>query len=263
MVADRTFKIEELFAVRDKNVLITGGSRGIGEMIARGFVANGANVYISSRKPETCEALAAELSQWGTCVALPADLSKLSEVGRLAGQLQARLPRLDVLINNAGATWGAPLEEFSEAAWDKVLTLNLKTPFFLTQRLLPLLRCAATPENPARVVNISSVHGITPPEFETYSYSASKAGCIMLTRHLAKRLAQEHILVNAIAPGSFATKMMAATLAEKGEEIFAATPLGRAGDPQEIAAVALFLASRASAYITGAVVPCDGGFAEL
>jgi NAD(P)-dependent dehydrogenase (short-subunit alcohol dehydrogenase family) len=187
----------------------------------------------------------------------------MNDLVPLVDRLGGNISKLDVLVNNAGATWGAPLEEFTEANWDKVVDLNLKSIFFLTQKLLPLLRQAASPAGPARVLNISSVHGLMTPQFETYSYSASKAGLIMLTRHLARRLAIENILVNAIAPGSFATKMMAATLAEMGDDILGETPIRRVGRPEEIAGLAIFLSSRASGYTTGAVVPCDGGLAEI
>ncbi|WP_334164249.1 SDR family oxidoreductase [Phenylobacterium sp.] len=255
--------MRSLFSIEGKVALVTGGSRGIGEMIARGYVENGARVYISSRKAEMCERIAAELSEAGHCVALPFDLSTMSGVEGLAAELQAREPRLDILVNNAGATWGAPIEAFPEAGWDKVLDLNVKSVFYLTARLLPALRAAASPQSPARVINIASVNGIEPPDLETYAYSASKAGCIMLTRHLAKRLARENILVNAIAPGPFPSQMMAARLAEEGDAIRARNPLGRTGEPEDMAGVAIFLASRASAYTTGAVIPCDGGSAEV
>lgn len=257
------FHINEIFSVKGKNVLITGGSRGIGEMIARGFVENGANVYISSRKADACHALAEELSAVGKCVAMPADISQMHELEQMAIRLDEKVTQLDVLVNNAGATWGAPLHEFTEANWDKVIDLNLKSIFFLTQKLLPLLRNGASFDSPARVINISSVHGLITPKFETYSYSASKAGLIMLTRHLARRLASENILVNAIAPGTFATKMMATTLAEIGDEVLGETPIPRVGRPEEIAGLAIFLSSRASGYTTGAVIPCDGGLAEI
>lgn len=257
------FGIGELFSVEGKNVLITGGSRGIGEMIARGFIDNGAHVYISSRKADACHALADELGKFGTCVALPADIGQMGELTSLVDRLGQKTSKLDVLINNAGATWGAPLDDFTEANWDKVVDLNLKSIFFLTQKLLPLLRQAASPASPARVINISSVHGLMTPAFETYSYSASKAGLIMLTRHLARRLAGENILVNAIAPGAFATKMMAATIAQLGDDVLGEAPIRRVGRPEEIAGMAIFLSSRASGYTTGAVVPCDGGLAEI
>jgi NAD(P)-dependent dehydrogenase (short-subunit alcohol dehydrogenase family) len=255
--------MRNLFSVEGKAVLITGGSRGIGEMIARGYVENGARVYISSRKAEVCDRMAEELSEHGSCISLPFDLSKMAGVEGLAAAIAAREPKLDVLINNAGASWGAPIDEFPEDGWDKTVDLNLKSVFFLTQKLLPQLRAAASADNPSRVINIASINGIQPPALETYAYSASKAGCIMLTRHLAKRLAAENILVNAIAPGPFPSQMMAATLARAGDAIAKANPRGRIGQPEDIAGVAIFLGSRASAYTTGATIPCDGGSAEV
>ncbi|WP_300573147.1 SDR family oxidoreductase [Phenylobacterium sp.] len=255
--------MKNLFSVEGKVVLVTGGSRGIGEMIARGYVENGAKVYISSRKAEVCDRVAEELSEYGTCISLPFDLGGMAGIEGLANAVKGRESRLDVLVNNAGATWGAPIDDYPEDGWDKTVDLNVKSIFFLTQKLLPLLRAASTAENPARVINIASVNGIEPPALETYAYSTSKAGCIMLTRHLAKRLAPEHILVNAIAPGPFPSKMMAATLAQAGDAIAKSNPRGRIGQPEDIAGVAIFLGSRASAYTTGAVVPCDGGSAEF
>lgn len=255
--------MKNLFSVEGKVVLVTGGSRGIGEMIARGYVENGAKVYISSRKAEVCDRVADELSDYGTCISLPFDLGGMAGIEGLADAIKERESRLDVLVNNAGATWGAPIDEYPEDGWDKTVDLNVKSIFFLTQKLLPLLRAAATAEEPSRVINIASVNGIAPPTLETYAYSTSKAGCIMLTRHLAKRLAPEHILVNAIAPGPFPSKMMAATLAQAGDAIAKNNPRGRIGQPEDIAGVAIFLSSRASAYTTGAVVPCDGGSAEF
>lgn len=255
--------MKNLFSVEGKVVLVTGGSRGIGEMIARGYVENGAKVYISSRKAEVCDRVADELSDYGTCISLPFDLGGMAGIEGLADAIKERESRLDVLVNNAGATWGAPIDEYPEDGWDKTVDLNVKSIFFLTQKLLPQLRAAATAEEPSRVINIASVNGIAPPTLETYAYSTSKAGCIMLTRHLAKRLAPEHILVNAIAPGPFPSKMMAATLAQAGDAIAKNNPRGRIGQPEDIAGVAIFLSSRASAYTTGAVVPCDGGSAEF
>ncbi len=255
--------MRNLFDITGRVALVTGGSRGIGEMIATGYVANGAKVYISSRNKSACAEVAAKLSRQGTCIALPFDLGTMEGVAGLARELAAREGRLDILVNNAGATWGAPIEEFPESGWDKVMDINLKGVFFLTQKVLPLVRAAATAEHPARVINVASVDGMTPPAWESYPYSASKAGCIMLTRHLARRLAPEHILVNAISPGPFDTKMLAFALAERGEQIRAANPLGRIGNAEDVAGVAIFLASRASAYTTGAVIPCDGGFAEV
>jgi NAD(P)-dependent dehydrogenase (short-subunit alcohol dehydrogenase family) len=255
--------MKKLFDIEGKVALVTGGSRGIGEMIATGYVENGAKVYISSRKAAVCEEIAAKLSARGTCVPLPFDLSGMDGITGLAGEMAKREKRLDILVNNAGATWGAAVDEYPEAGWDKTVDLNMKSVFFLTQKLLPLLRAAASAENPARVINIASINGLEPPAMESYAYSASKAGCIMLTRHLAKRLAPEDILVNAIAPGPFQSHMMAATLRERGEEIVRSNPRKRIGTPEDIAGVAIFLASRASAYTTGAVIPCDGGAAEV
>ncbi len=255
--------MKKLFDIEGRVALVTGGSRGIGEMIATGFVENGAKVYISSRKAEICEEIANQLSKHGTCIPLPFDLGHMAGITGLAEAIAAREPKLDILVNNAGATWGAPIDEYPESGWDKVVDLNTKSVFYMTQKLLPLLRKAGTAEAPARVINIASVNGIEPPSLETYAYSTSKAGCIMLTRHLAKRLASEHILVNAIAPGPFPSHMMRATLEAYGAEIAARNPRGRVGQPEDIAGVAIFLASRASAYTTGACIPCDGGSAEI
>ncbi|MBS3940735.1 MAG: SDR family oxidoreductase [Actinobacteria bacterium] len=255
--------MERLFSVRDKVVVVTGGSRGIGEMIARGFVAAGSRVYISSRSVEACEELAAELSAVGTCVALPADLSDPAEVRRLAGEVVEREDRVDVLVNNAGAAWGAPLDEYPESGWDKVMDLNVKSLFLLTQALAPQLRAAASADDPARVINIGSIDGgFHVPAFETYAYSASKAAVHQLTRHLAKFLAADHVTVNAIAPGFFPSKMTAFML-EHEEQLIAAIPMGRVGTPEDMAGIAIYLASRAGAYTTGAVIPVDGGHATL
>jgi NAD(P)-dependent dehydrogenase (short-subunit alcohol dehydrogenase family) len=251
--------MSDLFSIAGKTALVTGGSRGIGLMIARGFVAAGAKVYISSRKADVCEQVAAELSQSGECIALPADLSTEEECIRLAGELAGREPTLEILVNNAGANWAAPLAEFGDAAWDRVLGLNVKGVFHLTRELVPSLKAASSPGDPSRVINIGSIDGLRAPEFETYSYSASKAAVHHLTRTLAKRLAREGITVNAIAPGPFESKMMAATLDAFGEVIKAQCPLGRIGEPDDMAGTAIFLASRAGAYLTGAVIPVDGG----
>jgi NAD(P)-dependent dehydrogenase (short-subunit alcohol dehydrogenase family) len=255
--------VKNLFDIKGKVALVTGGSRGIGEMIAAGYVENGAKVYISSRKKSVCDDIAAQLSRHGTCISLPFDLSSMDGIRGLAAAIAEREPKLDILVNNAGASWGAPIDEYPESGWDKVMDLNTKSVFFLTKELLPQLRAAASPDHPSRVINIASVNGIEPPSFETFAYSTSKAGCIMLTRHLAKRLAEDDILVNAIAPGPFPSQMMAATLASSGDLIRANNPRGRIGEPEDIAGVAIFLASRASAYTTGAVIPCDGGSAEV
>jgi len=254
--------MDDLFSVTGKVVLVTGGSRGIGEMIARGFVDAGALVYISSRKADVCVALAEELSRGGVCVALPADLSHEDECRRLADEVARREDRLDVLVNNAGATWGAPMADYDERAFERVLALNVKAVFHMTKFLRPMLEAAGTLESPARVINIGSIDGLRAPRMETYAYSASKAAVHQLTRHLARFLAPL-VTVNAIAPGPFESKMMHATLEAFGDEIAAAAPLQRIGRPSDMAGAAIFLASRAASYVTGAVLPVDGGIATL
>ncbi len=251
-----------LFDVSGRNVLVTGGSRGIGEMIARGFVEAGARVFISSRKADVCEALAAELSATGSCEAIPADLSREDECRRLADEVAGRVDRLHVLVNNAGATWGAPMDDYDERAFERVLALNVKGVFHLTKFCRPLLFAAATEGNPARVINIGSIDGIHVPAMETYAYSASKAAVHQLTRHLAKALAPR-VTVNAIAPGPFESKMMHATLEAFGDEIAAAAPMSRIGRPDDMAGAAIYLASPAASYVTGVVLPVDGGIATL
>jgi NAD(P)-dependent dehydrogenase (short-subunit alcohol dehydrogenase family) len=252
----------DLFSVAGKTVLVTGGSRGIGRMIAGGFVAAGSRVYVSSRHAEACEAVAAELSEVGVCFSVPADLSTESGCRGLAQEMAGREERLHVLVNNAGNTWGAPLEEFGDAAWDRVLSLNVKGVFHTTKFLLPLLEAASADDDPARVVNIGSIDGIHVPVLETYSYSASKAAVHQLTRHLARKLAPR-ITVNAIAPGPFESKMMAATLDAFGAQIAAAAPMKRIGRPDDVAGAAIYLASRAGAYLTGVILPVDGGIATV
>ena len=252
----------DLFDVSGKAALVTGGSRGIGLMIAGGLVQAGARVVIASRKTADIEAAGAQLRSLGRCeAALTADLSSPDGAAALAEQVRERFDSLDILVNNAGAAWGAPLGEFPASAWDKVIHTNLEGIFHLTVALLPALRGAASEEDPARVINIGSIDGIRVPDVENYSYSASKAGLHMLTRHLAKRLAPEHITVNAIAPGPFESKMMAFMLGDpEGRAAVEQTvPLHRIGRPDDVAGLTIFLSSRAGAYLTGAVIPLDGG----
>ena len=251
--------MNKLFDVSGKVALVTGGSRGIGEMIAEGFVANGVRTYISARKAEACDATAARLSTLGTCISIPADLSTRAGIEHLASTVADREPKLDILVNNAGATWGAPFEEFPESGWDKVMDINVKGPFFLTQALLPLLEAAASERDPARIINVGSIDGLNVNRMPTYSYGASKAAIHHLTRTLSAHLAARHITANAIAPGPVPSKMMAHTLKTRGDEIRAGVPLGRIGEPSDMAGTAIYLASRAGAYVSGAVIPVDGG----
>jgi NAD(P)-dependent dehydrogenase (short-subunit alcohol dehydrogenase family) len=250
-----------LFSVEGKVALVTGGSRGIGEMIVRGLVAAGCRTYLSSRSVEACEALADELGD--RCVALPADLSTPEGCDGLAAALRERQPALHLLVNNAGATWGAPLGSYPAEGFDKVMDTNVRAPFLLTQALLPALEEAATPEDPARVVMIGSVDGLAVPSFESYAYSASKAAVHMLSRHLGRAAAARDITVNAIAPGLFPSKMTRFLFDEHEEEVVAQIPRGRAGVAEDIVGTVLYLASRAGAYTTGVVLPVDGGYATL
>ena len=259
---------DELFSVRGKVVLVTGGSRGIGEMIAAGFLANGAKVYISSRKADVCDATAARLAEtYGAeCISIPADLVTLEGIDALTSALSAREAHLDVLVNNAGASWGASIDDFPEAGWDKVMDTNVKAVFFGTQRLLPLLEAAATPEDPARVINIGSVDGMRTPTFDTVSYGPSKAAVHALTSQLAAKLVRRNVLMNAIAPGPFPTWMLSTGVGGGGdvegtdwEALGRSMPRGRIGTAEDIAGLALFLASRAGAFTVGAVITCDGG----
>ncbi|KAF9995869.1 hypothetical protein BGZ80_007324 [Entomortierella chlamydospora] len=250
-----------LFDVKDKVVLVTGGGRGIGLMIAHGFVVNGAKVYISSRSAKVCDQVAEELNKLGQgqCISIPADLQSLDEVKRLVAEISKRESKLHVLINNAGANWGEAIATYPDQAFEKVMNLNLKRVFSLTQAMIPLLEAAATAATPSSIINIGSIDGIRVPPQETYAYSASKAALHQMTRVLAGHLGARHITCNAIAPGPFESKMMAETLRKMGDQIIAGLPLGRIGQPEDIAATSIYLASRAGAYTTGAIIPVDGG----
>ncbi len=250
--------MNDLFSLAGKTALITGGSRGIGRMIAAGFLAQGARVYISSRKAEACEKTAGELASAGPCFALPADVSTMEGVAALAAAYSAREPRLDILVNNAGAAWGETYDTFPEKGWDKVVDLNLKTPFFLTQALTGLLRAAASAERPAKVINVASIDGLSVNPQETYSYAASKAGLIQLTRRMALRLAPENIVVSAIAPGAFASEMNRVAR-DHGDEVAQRIPSRRIGRDEDMAGAAIYLASRAGDYVVGTTLVVDGG----
>ena len=253
--------MSDLFSVEGKTAVVTGGSRGIGLMIASAFVEAGAKVYISSRKAEVCDQVAEELSQKGECISAPADLSSMEGVSALSEAVSRTEGKLDILVNNAGAAWGAPIDEFPESGWDKVMNLNVKGVFFLTQALLPLLRKSGSADDPARVINIGSIDGLRVPILQNYVYSASKAAVHMLTRHLAHHLVDDHVTVNAIAPGPFPSQMTK-FMFEMGEDVVAQNvPLGRAGRPDDVAGAALYLSSRAGSYLTGAIIPVDGGIA--
>jgi NAD(P)-dependent dehydrogenase (short-subunit alcohol dehydrogenase family) len=260
--------LNDLFSVQGKTVLVTGGSRGIGEMIAAGFLANGATVYISSRKAEACDATAKRLADeyGGTCVSLTADLSTLEGIDSLKERLLAQTSALDILVNNAGASWGASIEEFPESGWDKVMDTNVKGVFFLTQRLLPLLEARATEDDPSRIVNIGSIDGIKTPVFDTWSYGPSKAALHALTRQMGSRLVKRNIIVNGIAPGPYPTWMLSTGVGTGGdvegtdwEAVGKGVPRGRVGTAEDIAGLTIFLCSRAGSFTVGDVITSDGG----
>jgi NAD(P)-dependent dehydrogenase (short-subunit alcohol dehydrogenase family) len=258
-MTDTSVELSSLFSIRGKVALVTGGSRGIGLMIARAYVEAGATVYISSRTAEVCNAVAEELSAIGSCTAVPSDLSTMEGVANLVGQISQSEQELHILVNNAGAAWGEPIETFPEQGFDKITDLNLKSLFFLTRDLLPMLEKAASPEDPARVINIGSIDGLRVPFVPNFSYAAAKAAVHHLTRMLAVHLGGRKITVNAVAPGFFPSKMTRHLLENYRETFEKACPLGRIGEPEDMAGVAVFLASPAASYINGAVIPVDGG----
>ena len=260
--------MSDWFSIEGKVALVTGGSRGIGEMIAAGFLQHGATVYISSRKADVCDETASKLQEQfgGSCISIPADLSSLDAIDALVSELSQRETQLDILVNNAGATWGAAIDEFPEVGWDKVMSTNVKAPFFLTQKCLGLLRASATNEDPARVINIGSIDGIKTPRFDNFSYGPSKAAVHHLTRQMAAHLIKEDIIVNAIAPGPFPSWMLSAGVGFGGqvegadwESVGKGNPRGRVGSMEDIAGLAIFLSSRAGAFTVGETISCDGG----
>ena len=249
--------MKDLFSLTGRVALVTGGSRGIGRMIATGLLHQGAKVYISARKAAACDAAAAELSAIGTCISLPIDVSTVEGARQLAAEIGQREPALDILVNNAGAAWGEEFDTFPEAGWDKVVDLNMKAPFFLTQALHEALKRGAK-ARPAKVINIASIDGISVNQWDTYSYTASKAGLIHLTKRMALRLAQDNIVVSGIAPGPFPSDMNKQAR-DHGEEVAHRVPAGRIGTTEDMAGAAIFLASRAGDYVVGETIVVDGG----
>ena len=259
--------MKDLFSIKGKIALVTGGSRGIGEMIAAGFLSSGAKVYICSRKVEACDLAAKKLSQefGGECISIPTDLSNMEGIENLVKEISNKESQLDILINNAGTAWGAPIDKYPEMGWDKVMDTNVKGVFFLTQKLLPLLRTSGSHENPSRVVNIGSIEGIIKGSFDNFAYGPSKAALHHLTRVLAASLIKENIIVNAIAPGPFPTWMLSTGVGFGGKTdidwgvVGKHNPSGRVGNMEDIAGLAIFLCSRASSYTVGQTITCDGG----
>ncbi len=259
---------QNLFSIEGKVALVTGGSRGIGEMIAAGFLAHGAKVYISSRKADVCDATAARLANefGGECVSIPANLAEIDGIDAVVTEIEKHEDHMDILVNNAGVSWGAPLGEFPENGWDKVMDTNVKGVFFLTQRMLPLLEAAGTPQDPARVINVGSIDGIKSSIFDNYSYGPSKAAVHHLTRQLAAHLVRRNIIVNGIAPGPFPTWMLSTGVGGGGDvdatdwkTVADGNPRGRIGTAADIAGLAIFLSSRASGFTVGDTITCDGG----
>ena len=251
--------MNKLFDIAGKVALVTGGSRGIGEMIAEGFVKNGAKTFITSRKADQCDETAKRLSKFGECISIPADLTDSNDIKKVKSKVESETNTLNILVNNAGAVWAADFDNFPENGWDKVMDTNVKAMFFLTQQFIKLLEENGTNEDPSRIINIGSIDGLGIPRAETYSYPASKAAVHHLTKVMANRLAERNINVNAIAPGPFESQMMKSTLKSFSEEIINSVPRKRIGKPEDMAGASIFLSAKASAYITGIVMPVDGG----
>lgn len=249
--------LQELFNIKGKTALVTGGAKGIGAMITRGLVEAGVKVYISSRSADKCQSYAEEMAQYGECIALPMDLSNVENIRALTAELTSREDKLDVLVNNSGVTWGESLETYSEKGWDKVMNLNVKSVFFLTQSLLPLLKASASAEDPSRVINISSVAAESPNPMNSFAYGPSKAAVKQLTKILAHELMKDQVLVNAIAPGLFPSNM---TAFMDERMIAASVPIGRMGKPSDIAGLVIYLCSSAGSFMTGNYIPLDGGY---
>lgn len=259
-----TDRLASLFSLAGKTAVVTGGSRGIGEMIAEGFVDAGARVIMTARKAEALQATADRLvAKGGDVTAIPGDLSTPEGIHDFAGAVKEHVDSLDILVNNAGASWGAPLGEYPVEGWDKVMNVNVRSVYYVTEALVDQLRAAGSEEEPARVINIGSVDGLRACEAEHYAYSTSKAAVHHLTRQLARQLSGDHIRVNAIAPGPFESKMTAFMLDDPGARdlVTATVPVGRIGVPDDMAGAAIFLASRAGAYITGSTLAVGGGIA--
>jgi NAD(P)-dependent dehydrogenase (short-subunit alcohol dehydrogenase family) len=255
----QSVRIEDLFSVKGKTALVTGGSRGIGYMIARAYVENGATVYISARKADPCNAAAKALSAFGKCISIPSDVGTTEGRAALVTALKEREERLDILVNNAGAAWGAPFDEYPEDGWDKVMNINVKSVFMLTRDLAPMLEKAGEPGSPARVINIGSMDALHVPPLESYAYPPSKAAVHHMTRVLSVKLGDRNIAVNAIAPGPFESKMTEYMLDNFQDDFETRSPLSRIGAPADMAGAALYLASPAGAYVTGTVIVVDGG----
>ncbi len=260
--ADQSF-LMRLFSLEGKTAIVTGATSGIGQMIATALVHAGARTYVNSRKADACTRLAAELSASGECRPLAGDVGTKEGCVKIGEAFRAQESSLNILVNAAGSTWGAPIEEYPDAGWDKVIGINVRGVFNLSVALLKELRAAATAQDPARIINIGSVHGDVAPPWESYAYSSSKAAVHHLTRHLAKRLGPEHILVNAIAPGPFPSRMMATMIKEQGDELVRETATGRLGIADDMAGIAIYLASQAAANVTGAIIPVCGGYGTL